>query len=74
MNRKTEFVLISLISFFLASNTLVLGRQAPQTSVLSKVGIDQQLGSQLMLDLQFLDESGEAVTLAPSLLPRRAHL
>ena len=46
----------------------VAQRQEPAPQVLNEVGIDEQLGDQIPLDLRFRDENGAEVTLA-SLFP-----
>src|SRR5437764_148920 len=56
-----KYVFWSAFALFTAS-TFAAGRQV-QAPVLPNVGIDQQLGSRLNLDLHFRDESGEDVTL-----------
>ncbi len=62
MNRFRYCVAASVLVLFSAS-TIAAGRQS-QGSLLKSVGIDQQLGAQLNLDLHFRDESGADVTLA----------
>ena len=61
MNHLGNCIAASVLALFTAS-TFAAGRQV-QAPVLPNVGIDQQLGSRLNLDLHFRDESGEDVTL-----------
>jgi protein SCO1/2 len=56
--------LLGLVVLFLAGVTLLAAQPAAKTSIINDVGIDQQLGSQIDLNLQFRDESGKPVGLS----------
>ena len=56
--------ILGLLVFFLNGMTTLAAGPASRSSIINDVGIDQQLGSQIDLSLQFRDETGRLVPLS----------
>lgn len=60
---KPVLMIVTITVAALLGAASVANAQDPRGSVISKVGVDQRLGSSINLDLPFRDETGAAITL-----------